>query len=48
MSNAGPVAGASDPAARTRGASARSLGGTGTAGPGSDVTDVTDDDDAAK
>jgi hypothetical protein len=49
MSNAGPAAGASagasDPAARMRGASARSVGGTGTAGPGSDVTD---DDDAGK
>ena len=45
MSNAGPTAGASDPAARMRGATARSVGGTGTAGPGSDVTD---DDDAGK
>jgi hypothetical protein len=38
MSNAGSPAEASDPAARARGAPARSVGGTGTAGPGSDVT----------
>ena len=38
MSNAGSPAGASDPSARAHGAPARSVGGTGTAGPGSDVT----------
>jgi hypothetical protein len=46
MSNAGSPAGAADPATRARGAPARSVGGTGTAGPGSDVTDV--DTDAEK
>jgi hypothetical protein len=45
MSNAGPTEGATDPAARTRGATARSIGGTGTAGPGSDATDAGGADD---